>query len=95
MKDALALAKKMDELCDAKTEKGVKSVSLRDMLRSLPSLVNQPDFSPVILPNRRNMMVTLPTVDANVQKHDPFPSGQVTIEAIEDQVVVMPSLVQP
>ena len=102
LRDATALAKKIDELCDAKTEKGVKSVSLRDVLRSLPSLVNQPDFSPVILPNQRNMIVTLPTVDANVQnvqrtveKHEPFPSGLVTIEAIEDQVAVMPSLVQP
>jgi len=96
LRDAVALAKKIDDLCDAKTEKGVKSVSLRDVLRSLPSLVNQPDFSPVILPNQRNMIVTLPTVDAtNVQKHEPFPSGLVTIEAIEDQVAVMPSLVQP
>merc|ERR1719427_1680445 len=95
LKDAIALAKKIDELCDAKTEKGVKSVSLRDILKSLPALVNQPDFSPIILPNQRNLIVTLPTVDANVQKHEPFPSGLVTIETIEDHVVVMPSLVQP
>eukprot|EP00092_Neocalanus_flemingeri_P036099 GFUD01039303.1.p1 GENE.GFUD01039303.1~~GFUD01039303.1.p1 ORF type:complete len:867 (+),score=277.66 GFUD01039303.1:193-2601(+) len=95
LRDAVALAKKIDELCDAKTEKGVKSVSLRDILKSLPALVNQPDFSPIILPNQRNMIVTLPTADANVQKHEAFPSGLVTIEAIEDSVVVMPSLVQP
>ena len=88
LKDALALAKKIDELCDAKTEKGIKSVSLRDMLRSLPALVNQPDFSSIMLPNQRNMIVTLPTADASVLKHDPFPSGFVTIEAIEDEVIV-------
>ena len=95
LSDALALAKKIDDLCDARTEKGVKTISLRDILRSLPALVNQSDFSPVILPNQRNMMVTLPTADANVQKHEPFPSGLITIEALEDQVMVMPSLVQP
>ena len=93
--DALALAKKLDELCDIKTEKGVKSVSLKEIFKSLPALINKAGASKIIFPNHRNLSITLPTLDANVQNHQPFPRGLVYIEAIEDEVLVMPSLVQP
>ena len=95
LNDSMEFAKKVDELCDFKTDKGQKVASLRDIMKSLPALFSRPGASRIILPNQRNLLVTLPTVNASVHQHDPFPSGLVHIESIEDEVHIMQSLVQP
>ena len=77
--DAQKLGNLLDELCDIKTEKGLKKVSLKDIKRSLPALIQQSDFSPILLPNERNMVATLPTSESHQTRHNPFPSGEVYI----------------
>ena len=99
LRDALALAKKIDELCELKTGKRETRISLKDAMKSLPALVNSASFSPLILPNQRNMVVCLPTADvstlASLHAYNPFPDGTVTIAGIQDEVILMQSLVQP
>ena len=93
--DSILFAKKIDELCELKTEKHQRQLSLNECMKSLPALVNSSKFSQIILPNQRNLLATLPTSDADVTRHQPFPCGVVNISGLEDQVKVMPSLVQP
>ena len=96
--DARNFCQRIDELCDLKFSKGDKSGSLEEKLKSLPILVNalaKKSECGLILPNRKNLSVTLPTADADVQTHQPFPCGLVYIEGVEDEFQVMPSLVQP
>ena len=63
LNDSMEFAKKVDELCDFKTDKGQKVASLRDIMKSLPALFSRPGASRIILPNQRNLLVTLPTPD--------------------------------
>ena len=94
LEDSITFASMIDDLCDkVKTEKGTKSISLQEHMRSLPALVNRSDG--IILPNQRNLLVTLPTGNTDLQQHQPFPSGLVYIKSIDDEVAVMTSLVQP
>lgn len=93
--NSLTFAKKIDELCEYKTEKGQRSMKLSETLKSLPAFINSDKFYSVILPNQRNLLATLPTSDGNVHQHNPFPSGLVEIEKIDDEVRLMPSMVQP
>ena len=99
LEDALAMTKKIDELCDIKVDKGKKDVQLKDIMKSLPALVNNSSFSSVILPNQRNMIVSLPTVTEGtvtvLNSYNPFPAGLVMIDKIQQEVVVMNSLVAP
>ena len=94
--DGLEFASNIDKLCDLEVSDGTKHLSIQECLPSLTKLVDSQQFSgSVILPNQANMLVTLPTADANVSKHDPFPSGLVTIHSIEDEVVTIQSMAKP
>ena len=94
--NGLQFAENIDHLCDLEVPNGTRQLSIQGCLPSLVNLVNSQQFSDsVILPNQANMLVTLPTADANVSKHDPFPSGLVTIHSIEDQVTLIQSNAKP
>ena len=95
LEDAILFSKKIDELCDKKTEDNQKVTSFRELLPSLPALFNQRSLSPLILPIQRNMVVTCPTSEANPDIYNPFPAGVVTVAGVEDQIHVMMSLVKP
>ena len=98
LSDARNFCQRIDELCDLKFSKGDKSGSLEEKLKGLPLLVNSLGKKRelgLILPNRKNLSATLPTADADVKNHQPFPSGMVFIEAVEDDFLIMQSLVQP
>ena len=96
LKFGLDFAYEIDKLCDLVVPAGGGELSIQERLPSLTNLVKSREFSDtVILPNQANMLVTLPTADANVSTHNPFPSGLVTIQAIENQVTVLPSMVKP
>jgi serine/threonine-protein kinase ATR len=93
--DAILFSKKIDELCDKKTEDRQMVTSFRDLLPSFLGLFNQRQMSPLILPIQRNMVVTCPTAEANLSCYNPFPAGVVTIVGVEDEIQVMMSLVRP
>ena len=95
LEDSLTLASKIDELCDYKVDKGIKSIRLQEHMKSLPALVNRTHAANIILPNQRNLLATLPTDNTDLHQHKPFPSGLVYIQSIDDEVTVMASLVQP
>ena len=95
LEDSITLASKIDDLCDLKIDKGIQSIRLQEHMRSLPALVNRSDGSDIILPNKRNLLVTLPTGNTELRMHQPFPGGLVYIQSIDDDVAVMASLVQP
>ena len=95
LEDAILFSKKIDELCDKKTEDRQSTTSFRELLPSLPALFNQRSMSRLILPIQRNMVGTCPTAEANLDAYDPFPSGVVTIAGVEDEIQVMTSLVKP
>ena len=95
LSDAVKFAGKLDELCDLKMAKTERTASLQEKLPSMIALINSSKNSKIILPNQRNLSVNLPTADGNIHTHQPFPAGIVNIEAIEDQILIMPSLVQP
>ena len=87
--DALEFSSKIDELCDVKTQDRCLHVTFREILPSLPLLFKRKGFSDLILPIERNMNVTSPTSEANLQTFDPFPGGVITIQGIEDDIQVL------
>ena len=60
----------------------------KELLPSLPALFRQKEFSSIILPIERNMLVISPTSEADLETHNPFPDGLVTIAAVEDDIQV-------
>ena len=95
LSDAILFSQKIDELCDAKTLDKVCHTTFQQVLPSLPALFKTKGFSSIILPIERNMVVTSPTSEANLDKHNPYPDGLVTILGVEEDIQVMVSLVKP
>ncbi|KAF2357789.1 Phosphatidylinositol 3-/4-kinase catalytic domain [Trinorchestia longiramus] len=84
--------------------KGTTTVSVGALVRSLPRLLNEHNFSEVIVPTQHQMTVTLPAGDRHPpggtgvrgsSSYNPFPSREVFIVGVEDQAEVMASLQMP
>jgi serine/threonine-protein kinase ATR len=95
LEDAILFSKKIDELCDKKTEERQQVSSFRELLPSFPALFRHRSLAPLILPIQRNMVVTCPTAEASLSSYNPFPAGLVTVAGVEDEIQVMNSLVKP
>ncbi|XP_066955721.1 serine/threonine-protein kinase ATR [Macrobrachium rosenbergii] len=93
--DCTKLADKFLELSNKPVEKGIQHVSLNTLLRGLPRLLTDPDFSDIILPLQQQMSVTLPASSESLDSHNPFSKNQVYLENIEDQIEIMQSLQLP
>ncbi|XP_068202044.1 serine/threonine-protein kinase ATR [Palaemon carinicauda] len=93
--DCTKLADKFLELSNKPVEKGVQIVSLNTLLRGLPRLLTDPEFSDIILPLQQQMSVTLPASSESLDSHNPFSKNQVYLQNIEDQIEIMQSLQLP
>ena len=104
--DITKLADRFIELANKQVQKNMSTntVSVSNLVRSLPRLLAEEKFSAILVPTQLQMTVQLPpqhqrNVDTQgkqiVVKHNPFPSTEVYIQGIEDQAEVMASLQQP
>ena len=97
IEDGLQLSDKLLKLCDEKSS-GDKpgSVSLNQLMPSLIKLINNSNFSKIIMPSNINMTMRLPTKEIGMSNHDAFSSGSyIFFEKVEENVTIMRSLVKP
>ena len=98
--DGLLLSDKLLKLCDEKsTASGndrVGVVNLNQLMPSLLKLINNSNFSKIIMPSNYNMTMRLPTKQVGMLNHDAFSSTSlVYFEKVEENVTIMRSLVKP
>ena len=97
IEDGLQLSEKLLKLCDEKSS-GDKAgtVSLNQLMPSLAKLINNSNFSQIIMPCNANMTMRLPTKEVGMSNHDAFSSGSlIYFEKVEENVTIMRSLVKP
>ncbi|GAB1608793.1 serine/threonine-protein kinase ATR-like [Argonauta hians] len=68
-------------------------LSLSQHFKSLKRLLDDPNFSNIIVPLQSSMTVTLPMM--RTDEHDPFPGEPVYISSFEDTIEILPSLQKP
>lgn len=95
IQDSTKLADKFLELSNKTVEKGVPQISLNNLLRGLPRLISDSNFSSILLPLQQQMTVTLPTASENLQNHQTFPRAGVYVAGVEDCIEIMQSLMLP
>ncbi|XP_033108232.1 serine/threonine-protein kinase ATR-like isoform X2 [Anneissia japonica] len=93
--DATKLSDRLLELCNKQPTDRSMTMSINSEFRSLKRLVDDPNFSNIIIPLQAAMNVTLPSSPGAYQHHDPFPGSQIYINGFDDVVEVLPSLMKP
>lgn len=58
-------------------------------------LLQNKDFSAIILPLQKLRKLVLPNVEFNNAQHNPFPNSYIYIAGIEDEVHILQSLQKP
>ncbi|KAG8185459.1 hypothetical protein JTE90_019718 [Oedothorax gibbosus] len=92
--DTTRLADKLMELANKNTGEA-HNLSLSENFTSLLKLMDDRNFSQVMLPLQTQMIVTLPNGFINNSQHNPFPMTHVYIMGFEDKVDVFSSLQKP
>ncbi|XP_060075850.1 serine/threonine-protein kinase ATR-like, partial [Ylistrum balloti] len=94
VKDSTKLTDRLLELCN-KEYTGSNNMSVSQHFKPLKRLLDDSNFSSIILPLQSNMTVMLPSTPGSHATHDPFPAKEVYISGINDVVEILPSLQRP
>lgn len=93
--DATKLTERLLELSERHCT-NIQPLSLSQHFKPLKRLLDDSNFSRIIVPLQSSMTVTLPmTSTGNKADHNPFPSGPVYISTFEDTIEILPSLQKP
>ncbi|XP_064474884.1 serine/threonine-protein kinase atr-like [Ornithodoros turicata] len=97
LQDTMQLCDRLLELCNRPCPQGGSiTISQGAGSRSLHRLLDDSNFSEVLLPLQTSLLVTLPAARApSPRDHDPFPRAPVYIRGFEDKVEVLSSLQRP
>ncbi|XP_022100883.1 serine/threonine-protein kinase ATR-like [Acanthaster planci] len=95
IQDATRLTDRLLELCNKQVELTCNTLSINNDFRSLKRLVDDSNFSNIIVPLQSAVTVTLPSSQGAHRDHDPFPMAQIFINSFDDVVEVLPSLQRP
>ncbi|XP_038072304.1 serine/threonine-protein kinase ATR-like [Patiria miniata] len=95
IQDATRLTDRLLELCNKQVEHTCNTLSINNDFRSLKRLVDDSNFSNIIVPLQSAMTVTLPSSQGAHRDHNPFPMTQIFINSFDDVVEVLPSLQKP
>ncbi|XP_041373194.1 serine/threonine-protein kinase ATR-like [Gigantopelta aegis] len=93
IQDATKLTERLLELCEKKSETPTLSVSQH--FKPLRRLLEDSNFSSILLPLQSAMTVTLPTFQGAKSHSSAFSDNQVFICGFEDMIEVLPSLQKP
>ncbi|KAK6188750.1 hypothetical protein SNE40_004864 [Patella caerulea] len=94
IQDATKLTERLLELSETNFGNAA-TLSITQHFRPLQRLLEDSDFSPMILPLQSAMTVTLPSGPVNSTLHRPFPDRLVYIKGFEDTIEVLASLQKP
>lgn len=94
VKDSTKLTDRLLELCN-KEYTGSNNMSVSQHFKPLQRLLDDGNFSNIILPLQSNMTVMLPNTPGSHSSHDPFPGKEVFISGIDDMIEILPSLQRP
>ncbi|XP_058804986.1 serine/threonine-protein kinase ATR-like [Phymastichus coffea] len=83
------------ELSNKHIPEGLQTTTVNVLSKSLPRLLADSDFGPIMIPTSKFRQLHLPMKGANMDQHNPFAPNWVSIIGIEEQVAVMPSLQRP
>lgn len=94
--DFNSLAEKLIDL----TNKSIidKRPTVSTLVPSLPKLLSNPSFSPIILPIQKHMLTTLPPTakrDEPAGQFNTFPSHLTSIRGICEEIIILQSLQKP
>ncbi|CAM1327849.1 ATR (predicted) [Pycnogonum litorale] len=96
IQDASKFADRLVELCDKNPAAAKQTtLSMNHHFRSIVRMVEDDNFSSIMLPIQSAMRVTLPSTSGPHPNHNPFPQAQVCISTILDKIDVLPSLQKP
>ncbi|XP_063432068.1 serine/threonine-protein kinase ATR-like [Mytilus trossulus] len=94
IEDGTKLTERLLELCN-KDFKNALTISVTQHFRPLKRLLEDSNFSKILVPLQSSMTVTLPNTPGLHQDHNPFPCNEVFIKGFEDTIEVLPSLQRP
>ncbi|KAJ4431843.1 hypothetical protein ANN_20449 [Periplaneta americana] len=97
LQDFVHLTEKLIDLSEKPITVTAKqyTFSLSTVLASLPRLLRSPDFSEIMVPCQQFTIIQLPTDEANLYGHCPFPKDPVYIKEMTDDLFVLASLQKP
>ncbi|XP_025077039.1 serine/threonine-protein kinase ATR-like isoform X1 [Pomacea canaliculata] len=94
IQDATRLSERLLEVCEKDVGR-TTTLSLSTNFKALKRLLDEPNFSEIMLPLQSAMTVTLPTVAGGQAGHNPFPDHLIYIKGIEDTIEILQSLARP
>ncbi|XP_077988664.1 serine/threonine-protein kinase ATR-like [Glandiceps talaboti] len=95
IQDATKLQDRLLDVCNSPVATSCDKLSMSVNFKPLKRMVENENFSPIIVPRQSAMTVTLPSTPGVHANHNPFPSGEVYIREFEDPIEVLPSLQKP
>jgi len=93
IQDCRRLTERLLELCEK--DFGANTFSLSRTFKPLMRVVEDTNFSKILLPLQSAVTVNLPATVSRGSNHNPFPDHQVYIKGFDDTVEVLPSLQKP
>ncbi|XP_065155593.1 LOW QUALITY PROTEIN: serine/threonine-protein kinase ATR [Atheta coriaria] len=93
LNDFIQLAEKLIDLTNK--EIGGSRCSVNAILRALPRLLSQKDFSEIMIPTHKFRKLILPNPENINMSYNAFPNHYVHIVGIEDEITILPSLQRP
>ncbi|XP_070572431.1 serine/threonine-protein kinase ATR-like isoform X2 [Ptychodera flava] len=95
IQDATKLQDKLLDVCNHTVQSSCDRLSMSMHFKSLKRMVEDENFSPIIVPLQSAMTVTLPSTPGVHASHNPFPGAEVYIKEFDDTIEVLPSLQKP
>ncbi|BFY98653.1 hypothetical protein BsWGS_01693 [Bradybaena similaris] len=95
IQDCRKLTDRLLELCEKDVGNNVTSVSLSKSFKPLKRLLEDSNFSQILLPLQSLVTVKLPSKVTSGMHHSPFPDNLIYIKGFEDTIEVLPSLAKP
>lgn len=96
--DFNTLAVRLIDLAKVEIKKGVTSTTVSSLVRDLPRILSDHNFSAIIIPCEQFMRPILPSpLDRNkaVDAYVPFPQAMAYIQGVDEDVLVLQSLQKP
>ncbi|XP_048255679.1 serine/threonine-protein kinase ATR-like isoform X1 [Haliotis rufescens] len=92
--DATRLTERLLELCEKNYGQST-TLSMSTHFKPLKRLLEDDNFSSILLPLQSAMTVKLPNVLGVASNHNAFPDKQVYIKGFDDTIEILPSLQRP